>query len=108
MPHNVRESTASGYRRIIDRNIVPNLRNRRIQYLKTHHIQQYVSKMLKSGRVRGEEGLSPTTVRNQVRVLSEALKHTVDMDLIKSNPADRVRLPRMDRFEPQVVTVEMA
>ena len=106
--HNVRDSTAKEYRRIIDRYIVPQLGNHRMQDLKSHHIQGYVSRMLKSGRVRGEGGLSPTTVRNHFRVLSEALKHAVDMDIIKTNPADRVKLPKVDKFEPEIVTTEVA
>lgn len=64
--------------------------------------------MLKSGRVRGEGGLSPTTVKNHYRILSAALKHAVNMEIIKDNPADRVKPPRVKRFRPQVVTVEMA
>ena len=106
--HNVRESTAAEYRRIIDRNIVPQLGRHLIQDLRAHHIQKYVSRTLKSGRARGEGGLSPTTVRNHIRVLSEALKHAVDMGVIKSNPAGRVKSPKMNEFEPQVVTAEIA
>ena len=64
--------------------------------------------MLKSGRVRGEGGLSPATVIRHFRVLLAALKHTVNMDVIKTNPADRVKTPRAKRFTPQVITVEMA
>ena len=105
---NVRESTAAEYRRIIDRYIVPHLGNHRVQELKSRHIQGYVSSMLKSGRVRGKGGLSPATVIRHFRVLSAALKHAVNMDIIKANPADRVKLPRVKRFRPQVVTVEMA
>ncbi len=108
VPHNVRESTAAEYRRMIDRNIVPHLGRHLVQDLRPLHIQKYVSRMLKSGRVRGDGGLSPTTVRNHLRVLSEALEHAVDMSVIKSNPASRVKSPRMHRFEPQIVTAEMA
>ena len=106
--HNVRESTAAEYRRIIDRNIVPQLGRHRMQNLRPQHIQRYISRMLKSGRVRGKGGLSRTTVRNHYRILSEALKHAVDMDIIKANPADRVKPPKIKRFRPQIVTVEMA
>ena len=38
VPHNVRESTAAEYHRIIDRYIVPQLGNHRIQDLKSRHI----------------------------------------------------------------------
>ena len=106
--HNVRESTAAEYRRIIDRNIVPHLGRHRVQDLRPLHIQKYVSRMLKSGRARGDGGLSPTTVRNHLRALSKALEHAVDMGVINANPAGRVKSPRMHRFEPQIVTAEMA
>ena len=107
--HNVRPSTAREYIRIIDRNIIPNLGYHRMQELHPQHIQKYVSKMLKSGRVRGEGGLSPSTVRGHIRVLSEALKHAVDMqEVITSNPADKVKKPRVPRFRPQIVTAEIA
>ena len=105
--HNVRESTATEYQRIIGRNIVPHLGHHLIQDLRPQHVQAYISRMLKSGRVRGKGGLSPTTVRNHYRILSEALKYAVDMEVIKANPADRVRPPKIKKFRPQVVTPEM-
>ena len=106
--HNVRESTAAEYRRIIDRYIVPHMGHHRIQNLRPHHIQGYVSSMLKSGRVRGTGGLSPATVIRHFRVLSTALKHAVDLGILKANPTDRVKSPKVKKFKPQVVTVEMA
>lgn len=107
--HNVRPSTGAEYRRIIDRNIVPHLGHHRIQDIRPQHIQKYASRMLKSGRVRGKGGLSPSTVRGHIRVLSKALKDVVDIEnVIASNPADRVKKPRVPRFRPQIVTAEMA
>ena len=105
--HNVRESTAAEYIRIIDRYIVPHLGHHRIQNLRPQHIQSYISLMLKSGRVRGKGGLSPATVKRHFRVLSAALKHAVNMDIIKANPADRVELPKVKKYKPQVVNAEM-
>ena len=106
--HNVRESTAVEYRRIVDRNIVPHMGRIQIQKFRPQHIQRYISRMLKTGRQDGNGGLSPTTVRNHLRVLSEALKHAVDMDIIKSNPADKVKLPKVEKFEPEIVTAKIA
>ena len=107
MPHNVRKSSATEYHRVIARNIIPHLGHHRMQNLRPLHIQRYISLMLKSGRARGEGGLSPTTVRNHNRILSEALKYAVDMEVIKANPEDRVKPPRVRRFKPEVVTPKM-
>ncbi|MCY4654660.1 MAG: tyrosine-type recombinase/integrase, partial [Dehalococcoidia bacterium] len=106
--HNVRPSTGAEYRRIIDRYIVPQLGNYRIQDLRARHIQGYLSLMLKSGRIRGTGGLSASTVRSHFRVLSEALKYAKDMDIIKSKPAARVKPPKVEAFEPVIVTAEIA
>ena len=106
--HNVRESTATEYIRIIDRNLIPHLGHHRIQSLRPQHIQRYISRMLKSGRVRGKGGLSPTTVRNHYRILSEALEYAVDMQVIKASPTVRVKAPKVKKFKPQIVTPEMA
>ncbi len=105
--HNVRPSTAREYIRIIDRNLIPHMGRRRMQDLRPQHIQKYASRMLKSGRVSGDGGLSPSTVRGHIRVLSKALEHAVDMGEMASNPAKRVKKPRVPRFRPQIVTAEI-
>ena len=106
--HNVRPSTAREYVRVIDRNLTPNMGGHRLQELRPQHIQRYVSRMLKSGRARGDGGLSPSTVRGHIRVLSKALKHAAEMGVIAFNPVKRVKKPRVPRFRPQIVTAEMA
>lgn len=62
-------------------------------------IQSYLSKALKTGRVRGKQagkvGLSPQTVKCHLATLHRALQDAVSLGLIAFNPADRVRRPRV-------------
>lgn len=51
-------------------------------------------------------GLAPATVHKCAQVLSKALREAVDGGLIKSNPAEKVRLPTIERQEMMFLTVD--
>jgi len=86
---NIRPGTAASYSCQIRLRIVPTLGSIRLTRLRPDEIQAMESDMLK-------KGLSPSSVRNCHRVLSQALKHALEQRLLWWNPCQAVRPPRVD------------
>ncbi len=80
---NVRTRTLGGYRAIVERHFVPNLRSIPLTDLRPQHLQAYYTDRLSHGRLDGRgEALSPRSVLHHHRVLFEALGHaTVSITL---------------------------
>jgi integrase len=94
----VRPRTLDGYRLNVDR-LRPLIGKHPLDALKPAHIQQAYASL--SGR-----GLSPLTVRQVHLALHKALEDALDLDLIRSNPTDRCKLPRVERKEMHWYTPE--
>jgi integrase len=60
-------------------------------------IQDYLTRVLASGRLDGKGGLSPQTVAHHERALHRALERARRLKLITSNPCDDVDPPRVER-----------
>jgi len=71
--------------------------NKRISELEPLEIQELYNDLV-------EKGISPKTVKNIHGVLTNALKQAVKWQLIRTNPADLVDLPKYDKGEMQVLT----
>ena len=87
-------STYSSYSGMIKNPIIPWFREKRITLLevKASDIQNfYIS--------QEERGVSPNTVIHYHAVLHRALQYAVKTDLIPSNPADKVDLPKKIPFQ---------
>ena len=97
----VGEVTIQGYRQHIKKHIGPYFRECGVylQEVRKADIQGYYDYLL-------ERGLSANTVRHHKNVLYAALKYAVDEEIIVNNPAAKVRLPRMEKPEHSVYTVE--
>ena len=101
---NVRPSTLYGYKKVVDRHLVPALGNIPLTQLGPQHIQTYYTDKLARGRLDGRPGgLSATSVRGHHRILSEALSHAVKWGLVGRNVAKAVNPPRPRRPEPNVL-----
>ena len=103
---NTAPSTADGYNFILRCHLIPALGNISLTRLLPHHLQEYYTKALTTGRRDGKSGLSPRTVQHHHRVLSEALSHAVKWGLIARNVADAVDPPRPGRYEPVMLNPE--
>lgn len=88
---NLSPTTIDGYRNIIFNHIIPTIGDLKLQEIKPYNIQKYIN-------LKCEE-LSPKTLNNHKRVLTSALIHAVDMDIIEKNPILKVKFPREKKQE---------
>lgn len=103
---NLSPTTTRGYRVNIEHHIIPYLGGIPLQQLKASNIQSLYNSLKESGKVNGEGGLSPRSVRYVHRVLREALQHAVQQQLIPRNIADDLALPQTKKYRPKVYTGE--
>ncbi len=87
----VKENTRTSYRQHIDNHIVPALGAVKLSALSPDACQRFYNSLSR------DKGLSPKTVKNIHGVLHEALKRAVRLGYIRSNPADSVDLPRIEK-----------
>jgi len=93
-------STHEGYQSMIDLHIYPYFEklNLNLEDLKHHHLQAYY--------VLKHKTLSANSVRKHHITINQALKMALRHDLIASNPADKVTLPRVEKFVGKFLTLE--
>ena len=109
-------STVKTYKANISAHIKPALGSVKLSQLQPHTIQRFYNALLTSGGkavkrdetgeiVKGKDGkaahdpapLNAKTVRNIHGTLTKALSVAVDIGYLRSNPADRVTLPRIEK-----------
>ena len=94
---NVKPRTLDKYRSTVSVRIIPHLGRIKLTDLTTQHIQRVYNCFL-----RGEQGftqLSTKSIRDTHGTLHRALQQAVELDYIKINPADRCKLPRVEKTE---------
>lgn len=98
---NLRPRTFEGYKAIVERYVIPSPMGRlKLTDLRPTHLQTYEAAMLKSGSLKTKGGgLSPHTVLQHHRLISEALSHAVRLGLLTRNAADGVKAPHFARKE---------
>lgn len=69
----------------------------RLQDIRSINVEQWVADMT-------TEGLSPSRTRQAYNVLSSSLQAAVRSDMIRSNPADGVKLPKIKDSEMRHLT----
>lgn len=91
----VEETTYIGYEGVINGRMTDYFGNRDItlQDIKPKHIQDFYSHLL-------EEGLSGNTVKHYHANIRKALQYAMRTDIIPSNPADKVELPKIQKYNP--------
>jgi len=96
---NLGRRTTDGYRDIVRRRLIPNLGSILLAELKPERIQRLYAQLLKNGRLDGKGGLTPRSVQAYHQCLHRALKMAVEWELVGRNPADAVRLPKVQHHE---------
>ncbi len=88
----VEETTFSSYSQLVKGKIVPYFRKTGItlEQLQARHIQTFYMRELRT--------VSPNTVIHEHANIHKALKYAFRMDLIPSNPADKVERPKKTRY----------
>ena len=114
--------TASRYRGIVEKNIIPKLGHVPVRKLTAVHIEAFEAELQRDGWVKarakqkvkeGEEGkeapiqekrgLSAQTALHVHRVLSQALSHAVRLGVLFKNPARQVKPPRPSSREIKIL-----
>jgi integrase len=97
----IAETTYHAYRHTIERVICPYFEERRIKLvdLKPFHIQDFYTYKL-------DGGVTGNTIHHYHANIRKALKDAVRIEMILSNPADKVLLPRVDKHHGDFYTQE--
>jgi len=99
---NLAESTWDGYRRKIDRHILPAIGHHRIRRLRAHHLEALYDRMLHPSD--GRRPLAPKTVLEVHLIIRGALSDAVTRGLVSRNVALVAHAPRLKsipKLEPQ-------
>ena len=106
----VRESTRDAYENNIYNHIIPELGKIPLNQLSESDLQQFYSKMLKSGRViRVEqygEGLSASIVRKMHVLCGAALEKAIESGFLRKNPNVGCKLPPKRGPMMQILSIE--
>lgn len=89
----VKGSTSKSYEAHIKNHIKPALGAVKLQQLKPHALQTFYN------NCQSSKNLSAKTIKNLHGVVHGALKQAVSIGYLRSNPADFVQLPRIERKE---------
>lgn len=91
--YSIQPKTFKGYSLIVKNQIFPFFKKEKVRLcdVKPQHLQRYYRK--KAG-----DGVSPNTILRHHANLHKALKHAVLMGMIESNPAEKVILPKKEKF----------
>lgn len=85
--------------------IIPKFGHIYLQQLKNIDIQKWVFDLQKGSPLTGKP-LAPKTIKNIMLNLSAAMKKAVMLDLIPKNPCDNITMPKLEKFEPDVYSME--
>lgn len=100
---NLSPRTIEGYATIINR-IKPTLGAIPLTQLKPDNLQKYYTHCLTTGRLNGQGGLNPLTVRHHHTLLHRALSNAMEWGLIIRNPADAVHPPPANSPEISIMS----
>lgn len=95
----VEETTYIGYEGVINGRMTDYFGNKDItlQNIKPKHIQDFYQYLL-------NDGLSGNTVKHYHANIRKALQYAMKTDIIPSNPADKVDLPKIEEYKPKFYT----
>jgi len=102
--HNLRDTTFKEYQRHIIQYINPRIGNIEIDELTPLQLQNFLYDVLENGRQRGDnKQLNPKTVIQTQRLLHKAFSNAVKLNIIKSNPADFIDIPKKKKFKYNIL-----
>ncbi len=102
----VRPSTFAYHRYRVERTIVPALGRIALQELGADDLERLYAQLLKGGRIRGEGGLSPQSIRHIHATIRRSLNDAVRWKLVQHNVAIGVRIPKATQPEMKVWSPE--
>ena len=98
--HNIEENTYDSYCTVVNKiNNYFSGKNIKLKDLKPKHIQDFYNSLYK-------KGLSPNTVLHYHANIRKALDIAMKLEIIPSNPADRIERPKKEQFIGDFYTIE--
>lgn len=85
--------------------IIPKFGSLYLQQLRNIDIQKWIFSLQQKSPLTGKP-LAPKTIKNIVLNLSAAMKKAVMLELISKNPCENLTLPKLQRFQPDVYSME--
>lgn len=98
--------TIAYYNTIIERHIVPDIGDYGLEELSPLLLQQYVTKLLKSGNKRNGAGLAPNTVNSIITVIQSSLKQAQMVGVTTCYSANQIKRPKTKGKEASCFTIE--
>lgn len=98
-------TTVNRYIDQIEHYILPEFGEMYIQQLKNIHIQKWIFSLQTASPLTGKP-LAPKTIKNIMLNLSAALSKAVMLELIPKNPCDNITMPKMQKFQPDIYSME--
>jgi len=96
--------TAEGYRRNVERYVVPNIGGVELRKLTPEHVELLLDALGKTPHYRTGRPLSAQTQQHAFRVLHKALEDALRQGRIASNPCHLVTGPKVERHELSTLT----
>ena len=93
--HNA-ERTVMKYKCIVDNHFVPMLGKMKLSKVLPLHIRQVINKLI-------DKGLKPVTIKNYIRILGASMQCAIEAGLIKENPVDNAKVPRVPPTQLHIV-----
>lgn len=85
--------------------IIPRFGHLYLQQLKNIDIQKWIFSLQEASPLTGKP-LAPKTIKNIMLNLSAAMKKAVMLELIPKNPCDNITMPKLEKFQPDVYSME--
>ena len=85
--------------------IIPVFGDMYLQQVKNIDVQKWIFSLQKKSPLTGKP-MAPKTIKNIFLNLSAAMKKAVMLELIPKNPCDNVTMPKLERFRPDVYSIE--
>lgn len=85
--------------------IIPVFGDMYLQQVKNIDVQKWIFSLQKKSPLTGKP-MAPKTIKNIFLNLSAAMKKAVMLELIPKNPCDNVTMPKLERFHPDVYSIE--
>lgn len=91
----IKTSTMNQYTALYKNHMIPALGGIKLSQIGVEDVQGFKSDLI-------AKGLSPQMVKHNLRLLRQMLKHAVDWDYLKKNPAEKVKYPKIPKNEKKM------
>jgi integrase len=85
----------------IKNHIIPSLGNIAVQKLTNRHVQKWIAEL-------AAKKLSGTTINMYYEILHTAMEDAINLNIISANPCRHIKLPKREKSERAVLTMEQA